>query len=66
MSLLKYSMSEARRKKFLRLQVARGDRSQGSHQPSCPPCYSIVPWLVPVKLLVEPIPVALQGVCRET
>lgn len=43
-SLLKYSMSEARRKKFLRLQVARGDRSQGSHQPSSQPCYNTAPW----------------------
>lgn len=44
MSLLKYSMSEARRKKFLRLQEERGDGSSGKHQPSLQPCFSTAPW----------------------
>jgi hypothetical protein len=60
-------MSEALRKKFLRLQVGRGGgditgEPQGFFVAQPQPC----PRLVPVKLLVEPVPVALQGVCWET
>lgn len=66
MSLLKYSMSEARRKKFLRLQWNRETGHRGAISPLSN--HALFPHLrlVPVKLFVEPVPVALQGVRWET
>lgn len=38
----------------------------GSISPPCSQALAPLPGLVPVKLLMEPIPVSLQGVCWET
>lgn len=57
-------MSEALRKKFRRLWGDTEDVSQRGHHASLQPGPALR--LVPVELLVEPVPVALQGVRWET